>query len=173
MEIDHRITFGAGCFWCLDAIARRIPGIHSSVVGYAGGSGPPPDYRSLHAWGSRAGWVEGVQIVFDSDLITLSDVIGLFFQSHDPTTPNQDGANYGPEYHSTIFYNDQFQKQVAEEVLAALQESYAQPIVTTIRPFTTFVQAEKEHQDFFNVNPRSGYCRVIIAPKLKKLGLGG
>jgi peptide-methionine (S)-S-oxide reductase len=171
METDS-ITFGAGCFWCLDAIARRIPGIISSVVGYAGGSGVPPTYHSLHTWGAGAGWIEGVQIAFDPEVIGLDDVILLFFQSHDPTTPNQDGANYGPEYHSTIFFKDHTQEAVAQSVIRKVQHTLARPIVTSLRPFTTFVAAEQEHQDFYNQNPYSGYCRVIIAPKLRKLNLG-
>lgn len=171
MDTDDRITFGAGCFWCLDAVARRIPGVLSSTVGYAGGSGPEPTYESLHSGGGQSGWVEGVQIVYDPDILSLKDVIDLFFQSHDPTTPNQDGANFGPEYHSTIFYKDHTQKQAAEEVIHELQARLSRPIVTTLKPFTTFVVGENEHQDFYNKHPRAGYCRVIIAPKLKKLGL--
>lgn len=169
--MPEKITFGAGCFWCLDAVARRVPGILSSVVGYAGGTGVAPDYRSLHTWGASAGWVEGVQLTFDPEIIGLSEVMGLFFQSHDPTTPNRDGANYGSEYHSTIFYVDEQQKHVADDVAGVLQKTLTRPIATTIKPFTTFVEAEREHQDFYTANPQSGYCRVIIAPKLRKLGL--
>lgn len=173
MGAYDRITFGAGCFWCLDAVARRIPGIISSVVGYAGGTGPTPTYGSLHTWGAKAGWVEGVEITFDPATISLEQVMDLFFQSHDPTTPNQDGANYGPEYHSTIFYRDESQKETAERVIEQLQATLSRPVVTSLRRYSTFAEAEKEHQDFYNQNPTSGYCRVIIAPKLAKLGLEG
>jgi peptide-methionine (S)-S-oxide reductase len=167
----ERITFGAGCFWCLDAIARRIPGIASSTVGYAGGTGPAPSYEALHYGGAANAWIEGVELEFDAAVITLEQVMELFFQSHDPTTPNQDGANFGPAYHSTIFYRDVAQKQTALSVLKELQPKLRRPIVTTIKPFTTFVAAESEHQDFFNRNRNSGYCRIIIAPKIHKLGL--
>lgn len=171
MDIENSITFGAGCFWCLDAIARRTPGILASTVGYAGGSGRPPTYESLHYGGARNGWVEAVQLSFDPQIITLREVIELFFQSHDPTTPNQDGANYGPEYHSTIFYKDHFQHEDAKAVIADLQKTLARTIVTTLKPFTSFAIAEQEHQDFYNNYPTLGYCRVIIRPKLLKLGL--
>jgi len=165
------ITLGAGCFWCLDAAARRIKGFISSTVGYAGGTGPAPTYWELHSTGSDAGWIEAVQLVFDTRLISIAQVIDLFFQSHDPTTPNQDGANYGPEYHSTIFYNTEDQKAIAENMIQVWSSRLNQPVVTSLVPFSTFVRAESEHQDFYNQNPRSAYCRVIIAPKLKKLDL--
>jgi peptide-methionine (S)-S-oxide reductase len=169
--MNKTITFGAGCFWCLDAAARRVPGITSSVVGYAGGTGDPPTYESLHHGGASDGWIEGVQLGFEPDVIGLTDVIDLFFQSHDPTTPNQDGANYGPEYHSTIFYNDQFQLDESRRAIELLQQRLSKPVVTTLRQFTTFVVAEEVHQDFYTKYTNAPYCRVIIAPKLRKLGL--
>jgi peptide-methionine (S)-S-oxide reductase len=169
-EQHETITLGAGCFWCLDAVARRIPGIVSSTVGYAGGEPPAPSYEELHFLGSR-GYVEAVQIVFDPAVITLESVLDLFFSSHDPTTPNQDGANLGTAYHSTIFHHSEAQLQMAEKVIAELSARLGRPVVTTLREYTTFFPAEPEHQDFYNQNPTNGYCRVVIRPKLKKLNI--
>jgi peptide-methionine (S)-S-oxide reductase len=169
-EQTETITLGAGGFWCLDAVARRIDGIVSSTVGYAGGEPPAPSYEELHYIGSR-GYVEAVQIVFDPTVIPLESVLGLFFQSHDPTTPNQDGANLGPAYHSTIFYRNAEQREMAEKVIAELSAILVRPVVTTLREYTTFFQAEPEHQDFYNRNSTNGYCRVVILPKLKKLNI--
>lgn len=164
------ITLGAGCFWCFDAIARRTAGILSSVVGYAGGDGPPPTYYDLHYSAHKGdGFVEAVQISFNPAVISLAEVLDLFFQSHDPTTPNRDGANHGPEYHSTVFYHDEAQKSVAEQEAQLLSARLGRPVTTSIRPFTTFHEGEPEHQDFYARNPDLPYCRVIISPKLRKL----
>jgi len=164
-------TFGAGCFWCLDAVARRIAGITSSVVGYAGGEGPPPTYQDIHYSDRARGFIEAVRLTFDPSVISYDDIVDLFFQSHDPTTPNQDGANYGPAYHSTIFYESDVQRDTAKQAIEALSAKLGKQVVTTLRPFTVFYEAENEHQNFFDRNPRSAYCRVIIEPKLKKLDL--
>jgi len=161
-------TFGAGCFWCLDAIARRTPGIVSSVVGYGGGPGPAPTYEELHR--SAGLYIETVHLAFDAEQIDYRGVLHIFFHSHDPTTPNQDGANHGPEYHSTIFYHSDRQREIAEETARKEEVELERPVVTAIRPFTTFFPAETEHQDFFNANPRHPYCTFVIRPKLHRLG---
>jgi len=165
------ITFGAGCFWCLDAVARRVDGFVSSVVGYAGGVGSAPDYHSLHSSGSKRGWVEAVKLTYDQNILSRGEVMELFFKSHDPTTPNQDGANFGPEYHSTIFYENEDQRLAAEKMIAMLSEDLGVKVVTTVRPWVSFVEAESEHQDYYDQNPRSRYCQIVIHPKLKKLDL--
>lgn len=166
------ITLGAGCFWCLDAAARRTPGIVSSRVGYAGGSGPPPSYYDLHdSRFANSGWVEAVDLVFNPERIRLEEILDLFFAMHDPTTPNQDGANFGPAYHSTIFYRSDQQREIAEAAVRRLTSHLDRRVVTSILPFTTFLEAEPEHQDYYAANPRAGYCNIIIRPKLRKLGL--
>jgi peptide-methionine (S)-S-oxide reductase len=166
------ITLGAGCFWCLDAIARRTDGIESSVVGYAGGgiSGTAPSYYSMH-YGKPGDsqYVESVQLTFDPDIISLREILDMFFQSHDPTTPNQDGANFGPEYHSTIFYRTEEQKEIALSEIRELSDRLGKPVVTSVRPLDRFYEGESEHQDFYTQNRDVPYCRVIITPKLKKL----
>jgi peptide-methionine (S)-S-oxide reductase len=166
------ITLGAGCFWCLDAVARRTDGIVSSVVGYAGAraSGPPPNYDSLHYSGSGSeAYVEAVQITFDRKIISLEDILSLFFQSHDPTTANRDGANVGPEYHSTIFYHTDEQRDAALSAIEAWTKKLGKPVITTVKPFDHFYVGETEHQDFYNSYAWHPYCRVVILPKLRKL----
>jgi peptide-methionine (S)-S-oxide reductase len=163
-------TFGAGCFWCLDAIARLTPGITSSVVGYAGGPGPAPTYEELHRSGGE--YIEAIQLTFNTGQLDYRGVLDLFFHSHDPTTPNQDGANYGPEYNSTIFFHSDIQRKIAHAVAREEEVELERPVITEIRPFTTFFPAESEHQDFFNSNPRHPYCTFVIRPKLKRLGMG-
>lgn len=161
-------TLGAGCFWCLDALARRTAGIVSSVVGYGGGPGPAPRYEDLHRPGGPI-YVETVQLTFDTGVIEYRGVLELFFRSHDSTTPNQDGANHGPEYHSTIFYHSESQRKIASSAIAEVEARLRKPVITALRPFTTFFPAETEHQDFYNANPGHPYCTYIIEPKLKKL----
>ncbi|HEV2889183.1 MAG TPA: peptide-methionine (S)-S-oxide reductase MsrA [Frankiaceae bacterium] len=166
------ITLGAGCFWCLDAAARRTTGILSSRVGYAGGTGRPPSYYELHDMRfADSGWIEAVEIEFDRECITFEDVLDLFFAMHDPTTPNQDGANFGPAYHSTIFYRSEQQREASESVVRRLAANLNTRVVTSIIPYSSFHEAEPEHQDYYAANPRAGYCSMIIRPKLRKLGL--
>lgn len=169
-DLAEIATFGAGCFWCLDAVARRITGVLASEVGYAGGAGAAPDYWTVHR-GDAPGFIEAVQITFASTLLSFVDLLDLFFQAHDPTTPNQDGANFGPEYHSTIFYHSEPQRRLAENGIHALEGRLGRPVVTTLKPYTTFYSAEPEHQDFYNSNPAHSYCRHIIVPKLRKAGV--
>lgn len=161
-------TLGAGCFWCLDALARMTPGIVSSVAGYGGGPGPAPTYWDLHRPGGPI-YVETVELTFDTETIDFRGVLELFFRSHDVTTPNQDGANHGPEYHSTIFYRSDEQQRIALEAIAEEEATLGRPVITTVTPFTTFFPAEPEHQDFFNTNPQNPYCTFIIRPKVQKM----
>ena len=159
-------TLGAGCFWCLDAIARRTTGITSSVVGYAGGSTAPPSYEQSHD--PAFAHVEAVQLVFEPAVTTFRAILDLFFRSHDPTVANRDGANRGSEYHSTIFYHSDQQRDIAEAATNYCEGLLGRPIRTSIRPFTTFFPAELEHQDFFGANPTHPYCTFVVIPKLEK-----
>jgi peptide-methionine (S)-S-oxide reductase len=166
------ITLGAGCFWCLDAAARRTPGIVLSSVGYAGGSGAAPSEHDLHeARVAHSGWVEAVNLHFDPERIPIQEILDLFFAMHDPTTANQDGANFGPAYHSTIFYRSDQQRKAAEESVICVTLRLGKPVVTSLLPFRSFVEAEAEHQNYYNAYPRASYCNVVIRPKLKKLGI--
>lgn len=159
-------TLGAGCFWCLDAIARRTPGIRSSVVGYAGGDMPPPSYEQSH--NPAYAHVEAVQLTFDSSVITFREILDLFFRSHDSTVANRDGANRGAEYHSTIFFHSDLQREIAQNAVSHYEALLDRPVLTSIRPYMTFFSAEDEHQDFFGNNPTHPYCTYVVIPKLEK-----
>lgn len=160
-------TLAGGCFWCHDAIFRRTKGVLSSIVGYAGGQVEYPTYDQVHS--QETGHAEAVQATFDTNVISYKTLLQIFWATHNPTTPNQDGANIGPEYRSEIFYHNNDQKLIAMETL----EKFAQPlwdgkVVTKITEFTTFYPAENYHQDYYNKNPQAAYCQVVINPKLEK-----
>jgi peptide-methionine (S)-S-oxide reductase len=165
--LGETATLGAGCFWCLDAAARRTEGILSSIAGYAGGASAPLDYYDFHR--DTRGNVEAVELIFDPGLIDFGAILDLFFRSHDPTTPNQDGANRGPEYHSTIFYHSDEQHRIAQGAVARYEAIFEKPVVTSVLPFTSFFPAEKDHQDFFTQNPTHPYCTFVVVPKLRKI----
>ncbi|GGR82954.1 peptide methionine sulfoxide reductase MsrA [Streptomyces humidus] len=166
------LTLGPGCFWSFDAVARRTPGVASSVAGVAGDAGPPPDYEAYQRYGlNPQKFVEAVQLTFRPDEIAFEDVLALFFQSHDPTTPNQSGADRGSIYHSTIFYADDDQRVRSEKVMDLVRQRLGRDIVTDLRPFGQFVEADPDQQDFYNNNRSEPYCRAVIEPKLRNLGL--
>ena len=164
-----RITLGGGCFWCLEPVFLALNGVHSSVSGYAGGTVANPTYEQVCA--KRTGHAEVVQLGYDPAVIDLADILRVFFTLHDPTTPNQQGADVGPQYRSIILTEDDAQAATATAVKAEMDASgvWGRPIVTEIVPLTTFWRAEDEHQDYFARNPWSGYCRAVITPKVAKL----
>ena len=164
-----RITLGGGCFWCLEPVFLALQGVHSSVSGYAGGTVPNPTYDQVCA--KRTGHAEVVQLEFDDSQIELADILRVFFTLHDPTTPNQQGADIGPQYRSIVLTESDDQARVAAEIKAEITASgiWGRPLVTEIVPLTTFWRAEAEHQDYFARNPWSGYCRAVITPKVSKL----
>ncbi|WP_078648206.1 peptide-methionine (S)-S-oxide reductase MsrA [Streptomyces leeuwenhoekii] len=171
-EGTETLTLGPGCFWSFDAVARRTPGITSSVVGFAGDHGPPPDYEAYQRYGlNPQKFVEAVQVTFRPDDISLEEILALFFQSHDPTTPNQSGADHGTVYHSTIFYADEDQRVRSEQVMRRVRRDIGKDIVTDLRPYQQFFEADPEQQDFYGKNPAQPYCRVVIEPKLRTMGL--
>ena len=162
-------TLGGGCFWCLEAVFDELQGVEQVVSGYAGGHVPNPTYQQVCT--GTTGHAEVVQITFDPQVISYRDLLHVFFAVHDPTTPNRQGADVGPQYRSIILYHDEGQKQVAEEVIAELEAAgvWANPIVTEVVPFQAFYPAEAYHQQYFKRNPWQPYCQVVIAPKLAKL----
>ena len=162
-------TLAGGCFWCLEAVFGMLNGVKRVVSGYAGGRVPNPSYKAVCA--GTTGHAEAVQITFDPALISYRDLLEVFFTTHDPTTLNRQGADVGTQYRSVIFTHDDAQKKTAEEVKAALDaaKAFDRPIVTEITPYKTFYKAEDYHQGYYDANPRAGYCRVVIAPKLEKL----
>ena len=160
-------TFGGGCFWCIEAIIQMLDGVEKVESGYAGGHTKNPDYRSVCA--GITGHTEVVQVTFDPEKISYKDLITIFMTSHDPTTPNRQGADAGTQYRSAIYYHDEAQKASISAVFAEIKSSFNKPIVTEVAPLDQFYVAEVSHQDYYNANPNAGYCRVVIDPKIQKL----
>ena len=161
-------TLGGGCFWCIEAVYEQLQGIAKVVSGYAGGLVPDPSYEQVCK--GTTGHAEVIQLSFDPNQITFREMLEIFFTIHDPTTLNRQGADVGPQYRSVIFYHDEKQRKIAEEVIAELKEEkiWKSPIVTEVTLFTIFYPAEDYHQEYYRKNPSQGYCRVVIAPKLSK-----
>lgn len=161
-------TFSGGCFWCLDAIYRELRGVETVVSGFAGGEGEI-EYDTIHS--KHRGYSEAVQITFDPSIISYEDLLDIFWHFHDPTELNRQGPDVGYEYRSAIFYHSQEQKVAAEKSLEDLNvsNSFDKPIVTTIEPYTTFVPANENHQNYYNNNSSQPYCVFRIDPKITKL----
>lgn len=170
MDTDHlaKATFGAGCFWCVEAVFEEVKGVKSVVAGYAGGHVENPTYRQVST--GTTGHAEVTRIVFDPSVITYEQLLEVFWHSHNPTTKNRQGADVGPQYRSVIFYHNEKQKEIAEKSLQKTDESglWDDPIVTAIEPLKNYSKAENYHQNYYENNPNAGYCQVVIAPKLKK-----
>lgn len=160
-------TLGGGCFWCMEAVYERLPGVVSVTSGFAGGHTVNPTYREV--CGGDTGHAEVTQITFDPAKISYDKLLNVFWQAHDPTTLNRQGADEGTQYRSIILYHDANQKRVAEQSKASAQTDFHHPIVTKIVPFTKFYPAEAYHQGYYDANLGQPYCQVVIAPKLEKL----
>lgn len=167
MENRQIATFGGGCFWCIEAVVQQLKGVEKVVSGYTGGSIKNPTYKDICS--GMTGHAEVVQITFNPDEISYEDLINIFMTSHDPTTLNQQGADRGTQYRSAIFYHDDVQKAIVAKVIGEIKGHFPAPIVTQVSPLETFYSAEGYHQDYYNNNSSSGYCRVVIDPKIKKL----
>jgi peptide-methionine (S)-S-oxide reductase len=163
------VTLGGGCFWCLEAVFERIPGVTAVTSGYAGGTVASPTYEQVCA--GTTGHAEVVQVAFDPSKITYEGLLDVFWKAHDPTTLNRQGADVGTQYRSIILYHDETQKASAVASVKKAQREFADRIVTEVVPLGTFWKAEDYHQDYYNANRSAGYCRVVISPKLKKLNL--
>lgn len=161
-------TFGSGCFWCTEAVFQRLRGVRSAVSGYSGGAVPNPTYEQVCT--GRTGHAEVVQVTFDPAQITFADLLRVFWQTHDPTTPNRQGHDVGTQYRSAVFYHNEAQRATAEAYKQQLDASgtFAAPIVTEIVPFSKFYPAESYHQDYFRSNPAQSYCAAVIRPKVEK-----
>jgi peptide-methionine (S)-S-oxide reductase len=160
-------TLGGGCFWCLEAVFERLDGVQSVVSGYAGGQTENPTYKKVCS--GTSGHAEVIQIRFDPGKLSYEDLLEVFWQAHDPTTLNRQGADVGSQYRSVILYHDLEQKKAAQNSKEAAADMFKRPIVTEIIPLKKFYPAEENHQDFFRKNPNHPYCVVVIHPKLKKL----
>ncbi|MBB5353096.1 peptide-methionine (S)-S-oxide reductase [Haloferula luteola] len=164
------ITLGAGCFWCVEAVFAQIEGVQSATSGYMGGTTESPTYQQVCT--GETGHAEVVQIVFDPAKTSAARILDWFWELHDPTTLNRQGADVGTQYRSAIFYHSEEQKKVAEASKEAAQKEFTDPIVTEITPASTFYPAENYHQDFYFQNKtKNPYCRAVIEPKLRKLKL--
>ncbi len=165
-------TLAGGCFWCTEAVFLRLNGVHKVESGYSGGQAETATYEEVST--GRTGHAEVIQITFDPTVITFRELLEIFFATHDPTTLNRQGNDVGTQYRSAIFYHDEKQKKIAEELIRDLENSgkFSRPIVTTLEPFTAFHKAEEYHQNFFERNPNQFYARAIIPPKLSKLEKG-
>jgi len=161
--------FGGGCFWCVEAVYEKLDGIESAVSGYAGGTTENPTYEQVSR--ENTGHAEVVRIEFNPQVISYNEMLDMFWKVHDPTTLNRQGADVGTQYRSIILYENEEQRQLAEQSKKEASKYFDDPIVTEIEQLQDFYPAEEYHQDFFEKNPNYGYCRIVIAPKLKKLNL--
>ncbi|MEX0587333.1 MAG: peptide-methionine (S)-S-oxide reductase MsrA [Patescibacteria group bacterium] len=169
-------TFAGGCFWCTEAVFKMMKGVQKVTSGYAGGSPEanlawggekkPPTYEDVST--GKTGFVEAVRIEFNPEEISYSELLDVFWQSHNPTEANRQGPDAGPQYQAAIFYHDEKQKKLAEESKKKLEESG--PVMTQIIPFKNFYPAEEHHQDYFAKNPHAPYCQIVIKPKVEKVG---
>ena len=161
-------TVGGGCFWCTEAVFQKVKGVAKIVSGYTGGTAPgKPTYREICS--GLTGHAEVIQITYDPKVLSYHDLLVIFMTTHDPTTLNRQGADVGTQYRSVIYYHNDLQKQIADEVLAELTDSFEHPLVTEISPLALFYEAEDYHQNYYRNNPSQGYCNYVISPKLTKL----
>ncbi len=161
-------TLGGGCFWCLEAIYQDVIGVEKVVSGYSGGHVANPTYEEV--CGKRTGHAEVVQVTFDTNVISFDEILDIFWRIHDPTTPNRQGNDVGPQYRSIILYHDERQKETADASLASPETRalWPNPIVTEIEPFEVFYEAEGYHQNYFKDNRMQPYCMMVIDPKVRK-----
>jgi peptide-methionine (S)-S-oxide reductase len=161
-------TFGSGCFWCTEAFFLKVNGVESVTSGYSGGKVKNPTYREVCT--GSTGHAEVIQLTYDPKKVSFDELLEVFWNTHDPTTLNRQGADEGTQYRSVVFYHSEEQKKLAEEYKKQLEASrvYKSPIVTEITPITVFYKAEDYHQDYYALNPNQGYCQYVIRPKVEK-----
>lgn len=163
------VVFGGGCFWCTEAIFQMLKGVEKVESGYAGGEMENPSYEKVS--GGNTGHAEVIRVTYDPSIISYDDLLTVFFGSHDPTTPNRQGADVGEQYRSVIFYTDEEEKTSAERIAREIQESLTDGthVVTQIVPLGKFFKAEDYHQNYFKTNTSAPYCQLIIEPKIEKV----
>ena len=161
-------TFGGGCFWCTEAIFKELKGVESVTSGFSGGDVINPSYKEVIT--GRTGHAEVIQIEYDPNEVSFTELLEVFFATHDPTTLNRQGADVGTQYRSAIFFHNDSQEIIANEVIGQLNEEkvFNKPIVTEVTKWKNFFKAEDYHQDYFGNNPTQGYCQFVIVPKLNK-----
>lgn len=162
------ITFGAGCFWCTEAVFLGVKGVEKVVSGYSGGKIKNPAYREICT--GTTGHAEVTQITYDPSIVSYETLLEVFWNTHDPTTLNQQGADVGTQYRSVVFYNNEEERKIAEAYKNQLEESgvFKNKIVTEISPLVNFYPAEEDHQNYYALNPNQGYCQFVVRPKVEK-----
>lgn len=162
----EKALLGGGCFWCIEAVYRRVRGVESAISGYAGGKRKNPSYEQVCT--GATGHAEVVEVTFDPDIITYGEILEIFWAIHDPTTLNAQGADRGTQYRSVIYYYNEQQCQAALESIRKAQNDWNDPIVTELSPLSEFYPAEPYHQNYYDEHPTQGYCYAVIAPKIEK-----
>jgi len=168
MATPEIATLGGGCFWCLEAVYNEMEGVQKVESGYMGGFVADPSYEAVCT--GKTGHVEVVQVTFDPDVSSYRDILNVFFGIHDPTSLDRQGNDRGPQYRSVIFYHGQQQKETAEQAIREIEQEgvWDDPIVTELRPASTFYRAEEYHQQYFANNPQQPYCAFVVGPKVRK-----
>lgn len=167
--MTEKIVFGGGCFWCMEAVFQMLRGVHAVASGYAGGTRPNPTYESVSM--GTSGHVEGVEIEYDPNVISVEQLLSVFFSSHNPTTLNRQGNDVGTQYRSAIFYSSEDQKKAIDRYIQNLKKenTFGNSIVTDIKPLDKFYVAEGYHQNYYRSNQDKPYCQFVINPKVAKL----
>jgi peptide-methionine (S)-S-oxide reductase len=168
MASEQTATLGGGCFWCLEAVYQELAGVRKVVSGYMGGRVENPTYEQV--CGGDSGHVEVTQLTFDPGAVSYESILEVFFAIHDPTSWDRQGNDAGSQYRSVVFYHDDAQRAAAEAAIARLtaERAYSAPIVTEVRPASTFYPAEDYHQQYFTNHPNQGYCAFVVSPKVRK-----
>lgn len=164
------ITLGGGCFWCVEAVLQQFKGVEKVESGYAGGNTKNPTYDQVSR--GDTGHVEVVQVFFDPQVISLKQVLTIFFHAHDPTTKDRQGNDVGSQYRSAVLYENEAQHPIVDAVVKEIQDAKvwgAAPIVTEVKPLDHFYPAEEYHQNYYKNNPEQGYCSIVIGPKVQKV----
>jgi peptide-methionine (S)-S-oxide reductase len=161
-------TLAGGCFWCMEAVYKEVKGVQRVISGYTGGKKENPTYEQV--CNDNTGHAEAVDITFSPDVISYHEILEIFFTVHDPTTINRQGNDTGTQYRSAVFFHNEAQKMIAEQIIKEINAAHIwnSPIVTELKPYKKFFSAEDYHRDYFERNPQQSYCQVIIAPKVAK-----
>ncbi len=162
----NKLVLGGGCFWCVEAVFSNVKGVIKALSGYAGGARKNPSYEQVCT--GVSGHAEVVEISYDEEVITMDELLDIFWAIHDPTTLNRQGADAGTQYRSVIYYEDEAQKEAILNSIKKASASFRDKIVTEVSPLPEFYEAEAYHQNYFAHNPNQGYCSVVIAPKMQK-----
>jgi len=164
--MEQKAILGGGCFWCIEAIYKSIKGVNSVISGYSGGDTESPTYKDICRGDTNH--AEVIEITFDNEIVNYNEILEIFWEIHDPTTLNRQGADIGTQYRSVIFYLNDEQKSIAKKSKELAQKNFNEKIVTQIDKASIFYPAEEYHQNYFELNPCQGYCQVVIAPKVEK-----